>query len=319
MREFVVKKNDENQRLDKFLKKLMPDIPSSLIYKYLRKKCVRLNGKHCTDGSVILNKDDVLNLYVNDEFFEKDNVKNEFVYEEGTLDVVYEDENIILINKPSGVSVHPDEKQKSFTVIDNVIAYLIYKGEYAPESEQSFVPALCNRLDRNTKGIVIAAKNAEALREMNDIIKNREAVKRYMTLVHGIPSKKRDTLKHFLLKNEKTKEVKVYEKPIASGKTAVLEYEFIKSYKLKNGDTASLLEIELQTGRTHQIRAQLAYIGHSIIGDGKYGKSYATDKKNGFIHQALCAYRLSFKLMNDYKVLSYLNGKDFGIKIDFEV
>lgn len=319
MREFIIKKNDENQRLDKFLKKLMPDIPSSLIYKYLRKKCIRLNGKHCTDGAVFLKKDDVLNLYVNENNFEKDKSKNETVYEDGMLDVIYEDDNIILINKPSGVSVHPDEKQKDHTVIDTVTAYLIHKGEYDPYSEQSFVPALCNRLDRNTKGIVIAAKNAEALREMNDIIKNREAVKQYMTLVHGTPLKKRDTLKHFLLKNENTKEVKVFERPIPNGKTAILEYSFIKSCKLKNGDTASLLEVDLHTGRTHQIRAQLAYIGNSIVGDGKYGKSYAVDKRNGFAHQALCAYKLSFKLENDYKVFSYLNGKEFKIDFNFEV
>lgn len=319
MREFLIKTNDENQRLDKFLKKLMPEIPSSLIYKYLRKKCIRLNGKHCTDGAVMLKKDDVLSLYVNEDFFEKDKSRCDLTYKEGALNVVYEDENIILINKPDGVSVHPDEKQKSCTVIDNVIAYLVHKGEYDPDSEQSFTPALCNRLDRNTRGIVIAAKNAEALREMNDIIKNREAVKRYMTLVHGVPSKKQDTLKHFLLKNEKTKEVKVFEKPVPDGKTAVLEYNFIKSFKLKNGETASLLEVDLHTGRTHQIRAQLSYIGHSIVGDGKYGKSYASDKKCGFVHQALCAYKLSFGLQNDYKLLSYLDGKKFEIENNFEV
>lgn len=319
MRELIVNKNDENQRLDKFLKKLMPEIPSSLIYKYLRKKCIRLNGKHCTDGAVILKKDDVLNLYVNDDFLENNKTKTEFAYRDGSLNIVYEDENIILINKPSGISVHPDEKQKSCTVIDNVIAYLVRNGEYDPRYEQSFVPALCNRLDRNTKGIVIAAKNAEALREMNDIIKNREAEKRYLTLVHGIPLKKNDTLKHFLLKNEKTKEVKVFEKPVANGKTAVLEYSYVKSLKLKNGDKASILEVNLLTGRTHQIRAQLAYIGHSIIGDGKYGKSYALDKKNGFLHQALCAYKLSFNFENDYKLLSYLDGKNFEIEFNFEV
>ncbi len=319
MREFIIKKNDESQRLDKFLKKLMPDIPSSLIYKYLRKKCIRLNGKHCTDGAVKLKLNDVLNLYVSDEFFEKDKEKNAIIYEEGMLDIVYEDKNIILINKPDGQSVHSDEKQKSHTVIDNVIAYLIYKGEYDPKSEQSFVPALCNRLDRNTKGIVIAAKNADALREMNEIIKNREAIKRYMALVHGAPLKKQGTLKHFLLRNDKTNEVVVFEKPIPNGKTAILDYSFVKSCLLKNGDIASLLEVDLHTGRTHQIRAQLAYMGNSIIGDGKYGKSYSTDKKNGFVHQALCAYKLSFRLENEYKTLSYLNGKEFKIKFNFEV
>ncbi len=319
MREFTVKKNDENQRLDKFLKKLMPEIPSSLIYKYLRKKCIRLNGKHCTDGAVMLKCGDVLNLFVNEELFGDNKTRTDITYREGSLNVVYEDDNIILINKPSGVSVHPDEKQKSRTVIDNVIAYLIHKGEYDPSTEQSFVPALCNRLDRNTMGIVIAAKNAEALREMNEIIKNREAIKQYAALVHGIPPKKQDTLKHFLLKNEKTKEVSVYERPVADGKTAILEYSFVESLKLKNGDTASLLKIDLHTGRTHQIRAQLAYIGNSIIGDGKYGNSYALDKKNGFVHQALCAYRLSFKLTGNYELLSYLNGRTFEIDYNFEV
>lgn len=319
MREFTVKKNDENQRLDKFLKKLMPEIPSSLIYKYLRKKCIRLNGKHCTDGAVMLKCGDVLNLFVNEELFGDNKTRTDITYREGSLNVVYEDDNIILINKPSGVSVHPDEKQKSRTVIDNIIAYLIHKGEYDPSTEQSFVPALCNRLDRNTMGIVIAAKNAEALREMNEIIKNREAIKQYAALVHGIPPKKRDTLKHFLLKNEKTKEVSVYERPVADGKTAILEYSFVESIKLKNGDICSLLKIDLHTGRTHQIRAQLAYIGNSIVGDGKYGNTYALDKKNGFVHQALCAYRLSFKLTGNYELLSYLNGRTFEIDYNFEV
>lgn len=319
MREIRVKKNDANQRLDKFLHKLMPSIPNALLYKYLRKKCVKINGKHCLDGAFTLSNGDILNLYISDEFFINDDKKIKTSSHNGGIDVVYEDENIILVNKPAGVSVHPDEKQTADTLIDRIISYLISKNEYSPDDEQSFIPALCNRLDRNTCGIVIAAKNAEALREMNEIIKNREIEKKYLCLVHGAPPKNADTLKHFLLKNSADNEVKVYDKPIPGGKTAILDYRKIKSISLSDNSTATVLEILLHTGRTHQIRAQLSYIGCSIVGDGKYGKCYAKDKSNGYPYQALCAYSLEYKLTNKYSCLGYLDGKKITIRHSFEV
>ena len=318
MREIYIKTNDAGQRLDKFLLKLMPQLPTSLLYKYLRKKCIKLNSKHVTDGAVRLNCGDVLNLYISDEFF-SDNVDNKrnTQYVEGSLKVVYEDENLILINKPAGVSVHPDEKQLTGTLIDLLTEYLIYKRDYIPESEQSFAPALCNRLDRNTCGIVIAAKNAESLRELNEIIKNREIIKKYRCIVHGMPPKTQDTLKNYLVKNERDITVTVYDKPVKDGKTAILEYSLIKNITLNDGTSVALLDVVLHTGRTHQIRAQLSHIGCSIVGDGKYGKSYAQDKKNGYKYQALCSYYLRFELNNEYPLLNYLNGKEYSIIPNF--
>ncbi len=317
LREIKVNKNDSNQRLDKFLHKLMPSLPNALLYKYLRKKCIRINAKHITDGATMLNCGDVITLYISDEFFNDSTETPNKSVNLPAPDIVYEDDNIILLNKEAGISVHPDEKQKDGTLVDIMIAYLKKKGEYICENEQSFVPSLCNRIDRNTCGIVIGAKNAESLREMNLIIKERQIEKRYLCLVHGVMQKKVDTLKNFLLKDSAKNEVTVFDKPVPDAKTAILDYKLINTKKLPDGSDVSLLEVLLHTGRTHQIRAQLAHIGHSIVGDGKYGKSYGDDKKNGYRFQALCAYKLRFSLSGEFPLLSYLNGKEFSINCNF--
>ena len=215
----------------------------------------------------------------------------------------------MLLNKRPGVSVHEDEDGSTNTLITHIQAYLYQKGEYRPEDEQSFAPALCNRIDRNTGGIVIAAKNAEALRVMNEKIKRREIDKFYLAAVHGIPKPESSTIKGWLLKDDKKNIVRVYDKnPPRSAKEIITKYKVVA----KSGDSA-LIEVELLTGRTHQIRAHMAHIGHPLIGDGKYGINKG-DRAKGYKYQALYSYRLRFSFdKNEPSCLDYLNGKEFKI------
>ena len=177
MKTFTVNQNDANQRLDKFIQKLMPSLPKSMLYKGLRKNNVRLNGKHCHDGSKVVCENDEIALYFSDDFFD---TKDTFIPRLTKPTIVYEDENIIVADKPKGLSVHADEKSTNDTLIDRIISYLFEKGEYDPKAENTFTPALCNRLDKNTSGLVIAAKNANSLRIINEKIKNREIDKFYI-------------------------------------------------------------------------------------------------------------------------------------------
>jgi 23S rRNA pseudouridine955/2504/2580 synthase len=307
VRELKITKNDSGQRLDKFITKTL-DLPMSLLYKSIRLKKIKVNRKRA-DAGMILSEGDTVQCFLADSFFEKEKDFSALYRIEPKISVVYEDENIILVNKRPGVSVHEDEHSENNTLITHILAYLARKGEYEPEKEQSFTPALCNRIDRNTGGIVIAAKNAEALRVMNEKIKEREIDKFYLAAVHGIPEKKSDTLKGYLLKDEKTNTVKVFIKnPPKNAKSIITKYTVIA----KNGDSA-LLEVELLTGRTHQIRAHMASIGHPLLGDGKYGINKA-ERKKGYKYQALYSYRLRFNFTPDKKsALDYLNGKEFKI------
>ena len=316
MRELKIEKNDAGQRLDKFITKAL-DIPMSLLYKSIRLKKIKVNRKRA-EASQKLVEGDTIQCFLADEFFEKGKKSGFSEASElsasslsrmsASLNIVYEDENILLVNKPQGLSVHEDETSKSNTLISYIHAYLYSKGEYDPEAEQSFAPALCNRIDRNTQGIVIAAKTAAALRIMNEKIKLREIDKYYLAAVHGIPEKKEDTLKGYLLKDEKTNTVRVYDKnPPRAAKEIITKYRVIA----KASDSA-LVEVELLTGRTHQIRAHMAFIGHSLVGDGKYGQN-KLDKARGYKYQALCSYKLRFNFKTDAEDLNYLNGKEFSI------
>ncbi len=308
MRQFTVGKNDAGQRVDKFLTKAVPLLPKSLLYKYLRLKRIKLNGKK-TAIDVRLNEGDVLDLYINDEFFEKAPARYDFLKAGKELSIVYEDENVMLLDKKVGLLSHPDEGEYVDTLITRAQRYLYEKGEYDPEAENAFAPALVNRIDRNTGGIVIAAKNAEALRVLNQKLKDREIEKYYLCVVIGTPDKKEDLLVAYMTKDEKKNQVRVYDSPVPDGKTMKTKYKVLDS---KNG--LSLLEVELLTGRTHQIRAHLAHVGHPLLGDGKYGKNADNEKFGGYKKQFLYSYKTVFAFTSDAGALEYLNGKAFEVK-----
>ncbi|MBQ7799996.1 MAG: RluA family pseudouridine synthase [Oscillospiraceae bacterium] len=307
MREITLNQNDGGQRLDKFLSKTLCKMPQSMLYKSIRKGRVRVNGKKVTDGKLMLSVGDTLSLYINNEFFETEHTKFDFLTAPANIDVVYEDQNILLANKAPALAVHDFEGSSTDTLINRIIHYLYNKKEYDPESENSFEPALCNRIDRNTCGIVIAAKNAAALREMNEMIKAHKVEKKYLALCHGAPKKESGELKFYLKKLSDKNIVEVSERPLPDHKTAITLYKV-----LKKTPEFSLLELTLKTGRTHQIRASLAHIGCAILGDGKYGKSHALDSKLGFPYQALCSYFVKFNF-EDAETLNYLNGKSFSV------
>ena len=310
MKEFTIKKNDAGQRLDKFLTKAVKGLPTSLMYKFIRTKKIKVNRAR-TEQKYVLQEGDIVQLFIKDEFFDSPERDDSALASiKPKLTVVYEDENIILVNKRPGVLVHEDDEGKDNTLIMHIKAYLYQKGEYDPENEQSFAPALCNRIDRNTGGIVIGAKNAEALRVMNEKIKNDEISKFYYCAVHGKMPKKSDTLTGFLLKDSDKNQVKIFDMQVKGSKNIITKYKVVSE---KNGN--SLLEIELVTGRTHQIRAHLSYIGHPLLGDGKYGVN-KDDRAKGYKYQALYAYRLRFDFDDDTGALGYLRGKEVKLSRD---
>ena len=307
MKQLTIGKNDAGQRLDKFLTKNLPNLPQSLLYKYIRKKRIKVNGKRA-EISTRLSEGDVLDLYINDEFFEKPEPTYDFLHAGTNLNILFEDKNVLVLDKPVGLLAHPDDREYVDTLIGRVKRYLYEKGEYDPEAEQSFTPALVNRIDRNTGGSVLAAKNAEALRVLNQKMKDREIHKFYLCAVHGTPKPSQGLLKGYLWKDEKKNRVYVYKDFKPGSKTIETKYRVLKS-----AENMSLVEVELLTGRTHQIRAHFASIGCPLVGDGKYGNNQNNRKQGGRRKQFLYSYKTVFDFTTDAGALEGLNGMTFEV------
>lgn len=309
MTEITIQKNDAGQRADRFLTKAYPNLKAALVCKLMRKKRIKLNGAKA-EPNAILKEGDVLRFYLSDELLAKEPISGEFDLSDTSakINVIYEDENILLIDKPAGLVVHEDNDNSTDTLINRVLSYLYQKGEYVPEQENSFIPALVNRIDRNTGGIVIAAKNAEALRVLNQKVRDREIQKLYLCAVIGTPKPESATLTAYLKKLSDENRVIVSDRKQDGFLTIKTKYRVLES-----NEELSLVEVDLLTGRTHQIRAHFAHIGHPLLGDGKYGDN-AVNKRYHAKTQALCSYRLIFKFTTGAGALEYLNGKDFSVK-----
>ncbi len=307
MKRVEIKKNDAGQRLNKFIEKSFPAIPVSLMYKSIRTKNIKVNKKRCTPDQKLC-EGDLVDIWLKDEFFVQPTHKYDFTNAADKLDIVYEDENILIANKPQGLIVHQDDDYEPDTLIFRIQKYLYNKGEYNPDAENSFAPALVNRIDRNTGGMVISAKNANALRILNAKMKSREIKKKYLCIVCGSPNPPEATLGGYLEKNEKQNRVYIEKSRSATGKTIRTHY---KTLDTVNG--FSLVEVELLTGRTHQIRAHMASIGYPLLGDGKYGIN-KINRGSGYNKQALWSYKLTFDFTTDAEELNYLQGKSFEIE-----
>ncbi len=304
MKEFIIGPNDAGQRVDKFVLKATVGLPKSLLYKAIRLKKIKVNRKRCEISQKLL-AGDVVQMFLSPDFFgEKE---DRFLTLTPNLTVVYEDENLVICDKPIGLSCHADEAQETGTLIDHIKAYLTQKGEFCPEKENSFAPALCNRIDRNTSGLVIAAKNAPALREANEMIRAHRVEKEYLAFCHGKMEKK-GLLTLYLKKDSEKNRVFVSDAPRKGYLTAITE---IKEAIYDEKKDRTRLVICLHTGRTHQIRATLAHLGHPLVGDQKYG----TEKDRDFPYQALRSFRLKF-FPEENGVLSSLSGK--VIEADFD-
>ncbi|MGN0699678.1 MAG: RluA family pseudouridine synthase [Oscillospiraceae bacterium] len=308
MTEITVAKNDAGQRADRFLSKAYPNLTLPLICKLMRKKRIKLNGAKA-EPNTKLREGDVFRFYLSDELLSKEQSarENDFRTVPSELSIIYEDENLLLVDKPVGMVVHEDNDNTADTLINRILCYLWKKGEYDPENEQSFVPALCNRIDRNTCGIVIAAKTAEALRVLNQKIRDRELVKLYLCVVSGTPARREGTLTAYLKKLPEENRVIISEKKQPDYLTIKTKYRVLES----RGEQ-SLVEVDLLTGRTHQIRAHFAHIGNPLLGDGKYGVN-KLNTSLGYRYQALCSYKLIFRFTTEAGALEYLNGREFEI------
>lgn len=307
MREFTITSNDAGQRLDRFVGKAVPLLPESLTQKYIRLKRVKVNGKGAKRDTR-LSPGDLVCMYINDEFFEKPTDDNAYLkISKPRLSILYEDGNILLADKKPGMLCHSDGRGSVDTLIANIQAHTYQNGDWDPKRENAFAPALCNRIDRNTGGIVIAAKNAESLRVMNEKIKSRELDKLYLCVIHGRMKPSSGRLESYIFKDAVKNRVYVRSEREPGAKTAVTEYRTIAV----KGEL-SLLQCRLLTGRTHQIRAQLAAAGHPLLGDGKYGGE-RLNRDYGETGQLLYSYKLKFSFETSAGSLEYLNGRAFTV------
>lgn len=305
MKSYIIGKKDDGARLSRFVEAVAPSLPPSMLYKAIRLRRIKVNGKRC-DAALRLAEGDRVELYINDEFFANPADKAAFLAATPSLSIVYEDDNIAFLNKPAGLLVHSDDGGENDTLINRFLKYLYEKKEYDYSLDGAFTPALCNRLDRGTFGIVIAAKNREALSEMNGIIKNREVEKYYLAAAIGSRTLSGERTA-YLFKDEKSNTVSVSDTQRAG-------YREIRTCfsLLSRSEELSLYEVRLITGRTHQIRAHMAHLGAHVLGDGKYGRGEQNRRYN-VTRQALCAYRIAFRLKGDYPTLAYLDGREYKI------
>jgi len=304
MKQFIIAENDAAQRLDKFLQKAAPNLPPAVLYKALRTKHIKVNRKRA-EGSTRLQTGDVVDCWLPDEFFAQPAWQHDFLCAPAQLHVLYEDEHILLAQKPAGLLSHAGDSDYTDNLLARVQRYLYEKGEYHPEHEHSFAPALVNRIDRNTQGIVIATKTAAALRVLNDKMKQRQLRKFYLCAVHGnLHAPQWQTVTGYMAKDEAKSLVRVYDNPRHGAKECVTKYRALAYHS-----NHTLLEVELLTGRTHQIRAQMAHLGHALVGDGKYAPR-ALYQSAPYKQQCLCAWRLAFDFIEEKTELDYLHKLD---------
>ena len=305
MKEVNITGKEENQRLDKFLLKYFNNAPKSFVYKMLRKKRIKFNGKKA-EGNEIIKNGDKLQMYIAPETMDSLMSEKEIVKAERHFGIVYEDDNILVVSKPAGLLSHPESTADKNTLIDQILYYLYEKGEYDMSKESSFTPAICNRLDRNTGGIVIAGKNLAAVQAVNKAIAQRKIKKYYITMVRGEFTQAKE-LFGYHVKDELTNTVKVLKKEAPGAKKI-----FTKVKPIAVKDNFSLLEIDLITGKSHQIRAHLKSMGYPVIGDRKYGEMRVNTRfkdKYGLNNQFLFAYKIAWH--ENEGVMAYLNGKEF--------
>ena len=304
MREFVIGREDDGKKLEKWLLKAAPGLSMGLVRKYLRQKDIKQNGKPAKQDAHVA-AGDVMRLYIPEELFtpvrREDPLLARFRWR---LDVIYEDENILLVDKRPGVVVHPDANEKVNTLVTHAQAYLYQKGEYDSRAEGSFAPVPVNRIDRFTAGIVIVAKTEAAMRVLNQKIRDREIEKRYLCIALGGLRPAEGKFENYIIKG--AKRVSVSNRPEPGAQKSLTLYKTLA----RHGDL-SLVECDLQTGRTHQIRAQFAHAGHPLLGDNQYGNPERNRRYN-MDQQALCAYKLVFAFKTDAGELEYLRDKEFS-------
>ena len=307
MKSVQIDKAWDGRRLTRYLLKAMPTAGMGQIRKFLRLGRIKVDGRRANEETV-LQLGQVLDMYVEDSFFEEVKREDPFYSKiRPKLTILYEDEHVMLLDKRAGLICHPDEGEKVHTLLTYAQAYLYQKGEWAPGG--GFAPALCNRIDRFTAGVVILAKTPEALRAMDEKIRTHEVQKYYLCIVHGRMKYPDGTLRHYLMKKPEQKKVTVLHKNEPGSKEAVTYFQAIDE---NNGLT--LCECLLGTGRTHQIRAQFAAIGHPLLGDNQYGSAKQNEKYGRVNGQALCAYRLIFDFEGDCGCLEGLNGRTFQVR-----
>ena len=305
MKEIKITEQQQNQRLDKFLLKYFNKAPKSFIYKMLRKKRIKYNGKK-GEGNEILQKGDCLQLYISHETMESFMEQKAIYKAERHFAIVYEDDNLLVVSKPAGLLVHSQKSGDKETLIDQVLYYMYQKGQYVPAKDSTFTPAVCNRLDRNTSGIMIIGKNLKAVQAVNKAIAERKVNKYYMALVKGTITKQ-GNITCYLEKDSENNQVTLYDKPKQGTKKIITKYK-----PIANAKNMTLLEIDLVTGRSHQIRAQMQKMGHCVAGDRKYGDEQWNihfTEKFALTNQFLHAYKVVWQ--QNEGDLAHLAGKEW--------